>query len=355
MPSNALEVSAQGACLINIDGTVLYEKNAHVKMSMASTTKIMTAIVVIENCELDKKVRVANEAIGVEGSSMYLAKGETVSIRDLLYALLLQSANDAAVALACEVSGSVEAFAELMNQKAKELGLKDTHFTNPHGLDDEKHYTTAYELAKITAYAMKNKTFFEISSTLKYTYSTDQRSGVFVNHNKLLYMMKDCVGVKTGYTRKTGRCLVSAIDKDGLILIGVTLNAPNDWNDHIEMHKYGCAEYEFSQMLTKGEFCCTLPVINGSKSEILLASSDELCAWLRKSDEINVVTELPRFLYAPVEEGEAYGAICIYRDGELIKKTDIVALESSENIKYYKWYEILFDKIKKMAGKIFNG
>lgn len=353
--ASALGVSASGACLMNIDGRVLYEKNADVRMSMASTTKIMTAIVVIETLELQRQVKVADAAIGVEGSSMYLQKGETVSVKDLLYALLLQSANDAAVALACETAGTVEAFAELMNRKASELGLKNTHFTNPHGLDDEAHYTTARELAMIAAYAMKNATFAEITSTVKYTYSTDLRKGVFVNHNKLLYMLKDCVGIKTGYTKKTGRCLVSAVNKDGLVLIAVTLNAPDDWNDHMRMHEYGQSQYEFRQMLEDREFVCTLPVINGENPEITLANTGELSAWLVKDQDAEVVTELPRFLYAPIEEGEICGAICIYRDGSLVQSIDIIALEGSESIRYYTWYEKLFNKIKEIAKSIFNG
>ena len=324
-------------------------------MPMASTTKIMTAIVAIEKLDLNKSVKVADVAVGVEGSSMYLQKGETANVKDLLYGLMLQSANDAAVALACEAAGSVEAFAALMNEKAKALGLCDTHFTNPHGLDDEKHYTTSYELALIMAYAMKNETFREISSTVKYTYSTDMRTGVFVNHNKLLYMMKDCVGGKTGYTKRTGRCLASVTERDGLMLIAVTLNAPNDWNDHMQMHEYGYGKYETRRMLTDHEYIGTITVINGTEPEIMIANAEELECQLLKDKKVEIVTELPRFLYAPVKEGEILGAICVYSDGKLVKKTDIVALEGSENIKYYTWYEKLFNKIRELAESIFNG
>ncbi|MBR5314699.1 MAG: D-alanyl-D-alanine carboxypeptidase, partial [Clostridia bacterium] len=198
----ALDVSAHSAFVIDGDsGLTVYEKNADAKMGMASTTKIMTCIVAIENCNLEKDVSVSDKAIGVEGSSIYLQKGETLTMKQLLYALMLQSANDAATAIACEISGSTEEFAVLMNEKAKSLGLKNTHFTNPHGLYDENHYTTARELALITKHALENPTFREIVSTIKTTIPLNNDEGVraLVNHNKLLRIYDGAIGVKTGF------------------------------------------------------------------------------------------------------------------------------------------------------------
>lgn len=354
MPVSAMALSAESACLIRSDGELLYEKNAKVRMPMASTTKIMTALVVIENMPLEAAVTVADCAVGVEGSSMYLQRGEITDVKTLLYALLLQSANDSAVALACALSGSVEDFVVLMNEKAEELGLENTHFTNPHGLDDPSHYTTAYELATLTAYAMENSTFFEIASTLKYTYETNVRSGIFVNHNKLLYMMDDCVGVKTGYTQRSGRCLVSATENDGLILVCVTLNAPSDWQDHKTMHGYGKSLYKWEEITGEGELCFLLDVVSGEKDEIFLTNTEDISICVPKGKEIKTVTELPSFLYAPVAEGEVCGRVAVYCEGICVAESSIVSLEGCEKKEYPGFFEGIIIKIKETVGKIFD-
>ena len=203
-------VSAKSAVLINAeDNGIIFSHNCNEKLPMASTTKIMTALVALENCPLDEKIIVDASAVGVEGSSVYLQKGEVLTLRQLLYALLLQSANDAATAIAVHVGGDVEGFARMMNEKAQKLGLHNTHFTNPHGLDDENHYTTAYELALVASAALKNPEFQKIVSTVKTEIPKGNEARYLVNHNRLLREYDGCIGVKTGFTRRCGRCLVS--------------------------------------------------------------------------------------------------------------------------------------------------
>ena len=240
-------VSAESAVLIEAQsGNVIYSKNTDQRLPMASTTKIITALTALSQAHPDTVITANADAVGVEGSSIYLVEGEALTLEQLLYALLLESANDAAVAIAIGVSGSVEAFAEQMNLLADVLGLQDTHFVNPHGLDHEDHYTTASELAKLTRYALQNELIREIVGTRKTTIPHPGEVGtrLLVNHNKLLRLYEDCIGVKTGFTKRSGRCLVSAAERDGVTLIAVTLNAPNDWNDHTAMLDYGFAKYE---------------------------------------------------------------------------------------------------------------
>lgn len=244
--ADSLSLSAKSAALYDSSSkSFLYTKNADVRLPMASTTKIMTALVAIESCPIDKDVLISDKAIGIEGSSLYLKKGEIMPMCDLLLGLMLRSANDAAAAIAYEISGSIEAFCDKMNEKAKELGLTDTHFTNPHGLDDEEHYTTARELALIAAAALENDTFREIVSSKKSTVTnSDGEVRLLINHNKLLNMYDGAIGVKTGYTKRSGRSLVGAAERDGNSLISVTINAPDDWNDHKILLDYGFKKLE---------------------------------------------------------------------------------------------------------------
>ncbi len=256
--ADAPSVSAQHAILMDADtGAVLYEKDADAQSLIASTTKIMTGLLVCETCDLDEQVIIPPEAVGIEGSSVYLKAGETLTVRDLLYGMLLQSGNDAATALALHLSGSIEAFADRMNDKARELGLTNTHFANPHGLDDEENYGSARDLATLTSYALKNPDFAQAASTK--TYRTGDRC--FVNHNKLLWNCEGAIGVKTGFTKKAGRILVSAAERNGRTLICVTVSAPDDWNDHCALYDYGFSQYEMTAIAQAGESVGTLPLI----------------------------------------------------------------------------------------------
>ncbi len=230
------QCSAQKYILVNSDDFSVLDSRASTEQSgIASLTKIMTAIVALEICDdLSREVTVADEAIGVEGSSIYLKPGEVLSIEDLVWAVMLNSANDAAVALAIACAGTVEDFVSLMNTKAELLCLEHTHFVNTNGLDAEGHYSCARDVAMISCYALANDTFKKIvSSYTKYIpYCNTENGRQLVNHNKMLKLYDGCIGVKTGYTKSIGRCLVTAAEKDGIRLICVTLNDPDDWSDH---------------------------------------------------------------------------------------------------------------------------
>lgn len=303
-PLPSPSVSAQSAILIEAEsGDAVYGKDCDLPLPMASTTKIMTALVALEKGAPDQKITVDPSAVGVEGSSVYLSEGEVLTLEQLLYALLLESANDAAVAIAVGISGSVEAFAAEMNLMAQSLGLKNTHFQNPHGLDDEEHYTTARELATITRRAMEHSLFCDIVSTRKATIPHADNSNVrlLVNHNKLLRSYEGCIGVKTGFTKRSGRCLVSAAKRDGVTLIAVTLNAPSDWSDHAALLDYGFSKYESVLLCDAEEYLFPLPVVGGVEEYVMVGTAEPLRITLpREHGAILSTVEIDRFLYAPV-------------------------------------------------------
>ena len=313
-------VSAQSAVLIDLESrAVLFEHNMDERLGMASTTKIMTALIAAERAELSALVQIPDEAIGVEGSSIYLVRGEALTMEELLVALLLQSANDAATAIAIAVAGSVEAFADIMNERAAQMGLQNTHFTNPHGLYDEEHYTSAYDLAIISAHALKNDTIAKIFSTYKATLpiSSECQKRVLVNHNKLLKLYRGAIGVKTGFTKKTGRCLVSAAQRDGLTLVAVTLNAPDDWRDHMSMLDFGFANFESVVISEAGAFSYSLPATGGERKSVTLTNAEDLKMTLPKErDEVQYrVDALHRFEFAPIFKGSELGRVyCSYDD-----------------------------------------
>lgn len=350
--AETLSLSAKSAILIEAESkTVLYQKNAFVRLPMASTTKIMTALVAVENGNLDRLVKVDKRATGVEGSSIYLADGEVISLRNLLYALLLASANDAAAAIAHEISGSIEGFAELMNAKAAELGLKSTNFTNPHGLHDDNHYTTAYDLALITAAALDNSDFLEICSTKSIAITMNDREGTryLTNHNKLLRSYNGCIGVKTGFTKASGRCLVSAAERDGLRLIAVTLGAPEDWRDHAAMLDFGFSRYTRLNLAQKGEFTSTLEVCGGKVNEVIVANTEQISVFLPKSHgEITYKIESLRPLFAPIERGQKAGRIVYYENGTEIASSPLTTVTKVEKTEkkhdLFGWLKKLFPK-----------
>lgn len=311
-PSGAAPtVSAQSALLLDAEhGLVLYEKDADRRLPMASTTKIMTALTALAHVAPETVIRVTPEAVGVEGSSVYLTAGEELTLQELLYALLLQSANDAAEAIAIGIGGSVAGFADLMNAECDRLGLTDTHFANPHGLDAEDHYTTARELAIITREALAVPLLRQIVGTVKATIPQGDQpdARLLVNHNKLLRTYDGAIGVKTGFTKKSGRCLVSAAERDGLTLIAVTLNAPDDWRDHAAMLDYGFAQYQAVSLCRAGDSAGTLPVTGGEADTAALRYAESRTAMLPVGHKpITVTVEAPHFLFAPVGADTACG------------------------------------------------
>ncbi len=332
--SSDIPVSAKSAVLIEASsGEVIWSKNSDSRMPMASTTKIMTALVALENGDISKEVKVSPLAVGVEGSSVYLSANEVLTLEELIYAMMLESANDAAAAIAIEVGGSIESFAEMMNQKACDLGLKDTHFENPHGLDGDTHYTTAYELSLIAREAMKHETFKEMVSTHRKTIPLNGYEGtrVLVNHNKMLNLYEGAVGVKTGYTKKSGRCLVSAAERDGLCFIAVTLGAPDDWDDHTKMLDLGFSLYEKKNLCDIGSFSYIMPVSGGIDDHIILENTKAVTVILPRGEgEIKCVVELPKFCLAPISKGQKIGKLVYCLGNEVIAESEIVACGSVE-------------------------
>lgn len=324
-----LSVSAESAVLIEAStGKILFEKNARTRMSMASTTKIMTALVALEAFSLDTLVEIPSDAVGIEGSSIYLKAGEMLTMEDLLYAILLESANDAATAVAIAVAGSVDAFACLMNEKAAKLGLTDTHFTNPHGLYHEDHYTTALDLANLSAYALRNPDFARITATKKkiIPLSGDEGSRVLLNHNKMLRLYDGAIGVKTGFTKRSGRCLVSGATRDGLTMIAVTLSAPNDWNDHSAMLDLGFASYTAVSLAEPGDFRIEVPLIGCDQTFLSLSVHESLSAPLPIGHgEIRFTVEAPHYLFAPTAENAEIGRVIFCCDGQTIATIPLCA------------------------------
>ena len=316
-----VSVSAKSAILINADsGEVLFEKDPDSRMLIASTTKIMTAVVVLSKCSMDDVVQIPAEAAEVEGSSAYLQAGEKLTVRELMYAMMLSSGNDAAAALAIHVSGSVDKFAEEMNKKADELGLENTSFKNPHGLDAEGHYSTARDLAKLTVYALTNKDFRDIVSTK--TASVGSRT--LTNHNKLLWSIDGAIGVKTGYTKAAGRVLVSAVERQGICLVCVTINDPDDWADHTSLYNIAFDSIKLQKVCTKGEVFSKIPVISGESDGVNIEFSEDITLTLDENDEVTAEVELPRFVYAGFSRSDTVGKVTFFVNGEEKASTELV-------------------------------
>lgn len=301
--TSAVGVSAQTAILIEQEsGRILYEKQAHKKMRIASITKIMTAILAIESGKLNEMATVSEQAIRAEGSSVYLQKGEKIKLEDLVYGLMLRSGNDAAVAIAEHVGGSLEGFVVMMNQKAEEIGMSNTEFANPHGLDDhENHYSTAYDMAILTQYAMKNETYQEISGTEthKAPNPNEKWDRVWHNKNKLLTSLyKYSTGGKTGYTVRAKRTLVSTASKGGMDTIVVTLNDPDDWKDHMNLHNYAFNNYELVNLKHQG----TLSDIENEFYDDKVFINRDVLYPLTKEEQENVRINIS--LQKPQEEWE---------------------------------------------------
>ena len=320
-------VSAQKAILMDAQtGRVLYEKNADSQSLIASTTKIMTALVVCEHCNVLDRMKIPKEAVGIEGSSMYLKEGEVLSIQELLYGLMLRSGNDAAVALAIYCAGTVESFAAMMNDKARSLGLTQTHFENPHGLDSTHHYSTARDLAVLTAYAMKNPIFYQTVSTKTVTVG----NRVMQNHNKLLWRVEGADGVKTGYTKAAGRILVSSATRDGRRLICVTINDGNDWVDHTTLLENGFSEYSVKQIIRAGECLGYASVFSGEENQVSLLAAEDFSFPVTKTEQTQIILPAPGFVYAPAVKGKMAGYAYVCIGDEPVGKVKLIYGETVE-------------------------
>ena len=313
-------ISAEHAILVDGQtGRVLYEKAADEKSLIASTTKIMTALIICEQCNVLDRMRIPKEAVGVEGSSMYLREGEVLTLQELLYGLMLSSGNDAAVALAIYCGGTVEGFAQLMNDKARFLGLSGTHFANPHGLDAPDHYSTARDLATLAAYAMKNPIFAQTVSTR--SVRAAQRS--LTNHNKLLWQVEGADGVKTGFTKAAGRILVSSAVRQGRRLICVTINDGNDWADHAALYREGFSRYAIAPVLRKGDVMGHLAVFGGESQMVRVIAGEDFSYALADGEKVTFALSQKDFVYAPVAENGRAGFAYICVDGKAVGKVTV--------------------------------
>lgn len=342
-----IDISASSAVLL-VSGSneVLFEKSAYEKRSMASTTKIMSSIIAIESGRLDEEITVTQEMTAVEGTSMGLLPNDRVSVSELVYGMLLSSGNDAANATAITIAGSTDAFVSMMNDKAKQIGMLSTHFVTPSGLDADDHYSTAYDMALLGSYAIENEQFLEIcsSSSAVVDYGNPPYKRRLTNHNKLLKIYDGAIGIKTGFTKKSGRCLVSAAERDGVTLICVTLNDADDWNDHKKLLDYG---FGIVKRYDNYQRDFLIDIVGGKE-----ASAN---AQLQRTPKIGTlngqITQkvyIEHFLYAPVKKNDVVGySQFYYQNGTLadtvpiIIKSDIGQNEYEEKTKISFIYRIL--------------
>lgn len=344
----AEDCPAKSMVVIEADSKrVLNDKNKDERLAMASTTKIMTALVTCKNVkDFDEVVAINDNAVGIEGTSMYLKKGEKLTVKELLYGLMLPSGNDAAMALAYYVGGSEERFVEMMNEQAKELNLQNTHFANPHGLDADGHYTSAYDLAIITAEALKNDTFKEIVSTknIRVTGSKENEPRFLSNKNKLLKTLDGCTGVKTGFTDNAGRCFVCSCTRDGMTLISVVLNCGPMFEESAKLLNTCFEKYKMREILepyAQGE---NIKVSNGESDFVQTVTKHGFTYPLTDEEfnNIKIVRNQPEILDAPVVKEQKIGEIEIYLDKNLLFKENIYTMENVKSTKYLdKIWEIV--------------
>lgn len=342
-------LSAQSAVLINAETLeIIYEKNAHNEHSMASTTKIMTALLAIESGRLFQTVTASN--MSSEGTSIGLKDGYKMSLETLVWGMLLESGNDAAKLTANFLAGDEKAFSYHMNRRAALIGMADTNFVTASGLDSKDHYSTAYDMALLGAEAIKNPIFREICSSERKTvrYIEPDISLTFINHNRLLRSCEGVFGIKTGFTKKSGRCLVSACQREGITLIAVTLNAGDDWNDHIKLYTYGYNK----TYAEKASFRLPHEInLQGGKKgsvAICLESREPVFSYSGEKGNITQKIYLPAFVYAPVKCGDTVGRAEIFRNGIRIYSSDIIASEAAESIEYTEKQTL----IKRMLNKL---
>lgn len=322
----AISTSASSSALMDVEsGRVLYQYRGNAQMKIASTTKIMTALVAIENGTLSNVVTIKKSETGIEGTSMYLKSGERLTLETLLYGLLLCSGNDAAVAIADHVGGSQKKFVAMMNNRAKELGMKNTSFANPNGLDDPHHYSSALDMAKLACAAMKNETLVRIVSTKSVVIG----GRTMKNHNRLLSYMDGCIGLKTGYTKAAGRTLVSCAVKNGQKLVAVTLQDGNDWVDHEQLYEYGFATFPAKTVLTMGKSVKKLSVKGSFSADVPLIASDTVRWPAAKNEKLTVKLNVPKYLTAPTKVGAVVGQAIVLLNGKTVKRVDLLCGEDT--------------------------
>jgi len=334
------EIYARGAVIMDMDsGRVLWEKNGRETLSMASTTKIMTAIIALENSDLSETVTVSSRASIAPKVKMYLTKGEKISLEGLLYALMLQSSNDAAVAVAEHVGGTVEDFCYMMSIKAKELGALDTSFETPNGLDSENHFSTAYDLAIITRYALKNEKFVKIINTGYYSVTSDKRNYDIRNKNRFLNEYDGAFGVKTGFTGEAGNCFVGACERDGMKIITVVLASgwgdlgkEQKWIDTKKMMEYAFGNYKYQNLIHEGDKAGITTVSRSKTTEMPLYFSEEIDLPMtnEEKEKIEMVKNIPENIEAPIKAGEYVGNVKLFTGGDFLAETEVFASGNAE-------------------------
>lgn len=320
-PAGAVSTSAASVILMDADsGRVLYERNADEVRLIASITKLMTALVAVERLtDLSQEVEVQAEWVQTEGSSIYLKAGERVTVETLLYGMLLESGNDAARSVACLCAGDEDAFAGLMNEKAAELGMENSSFANASGLNADNHYSTARDMAKLAAACLEQETVAEICATQRITLG----ERTFTNHNRLLTMYDGCVGMKTGYTQRAGRTLVSAARRDGQTLVVVTLNDPDDWKDHMALFDHGFEGYPAKELCKAGEVVGSAPVSGSFVRFVDVCAGEDFSYPMAADESARVEVERCDFVEAPVEAGQRAGRLIYFLNGEEIGSVEL--------------------------------
>ncbi len=336
LTANAIDLSCSAKASAVIETTTkrkLFAHNENAKLPMASTTKIMTAITAIENCkDLDEKFEISPKAVGVPGTSLYLRKGDVFSTRELLLGLMLVSGNDASVAIAEHVAGSTSEFVTMMNDLARKIGVKSTHFANTHGLDADGHYTTAYDLACITAYALENDVFREIVGTKNTKIVNGNYSGEIKylrNKNKLLHTLDGCIGVKTGFTDDAGRCLVSAVEKNGIRIVCVVLNCGPMFPESAEILQTCAEKFKLYDLTEMYDFDRDVKVLDGRTSSAKIGTAEHFVYPLteKEVERLKFVYTLPESLSAPTKKGEEVGKVEIFLDNDLLFSEKIFTIE----------------------------
>ena len=321
---NADDISAECAVIMTAQsGEVIFAKNEHKQHSMASTTKIMTSLLAVESGKLQNEITVTDAMLKVEGTSMGLMAGDSVSVEELCYGMLLPSGNDAANVTALYLGGNIKDFASLMNARAKKIGMMNTNFVTPSGLDDDNHYSTAYDMALLGREAVRNPQFLKICSSKNatLTYGNPPYSRTLYNHNRLLSSYDYVYGIKTGFTKKSGRCLVTYAEKDGVGLVVVTLNDPNDWHDHKQMLDFGFETVTAESI--KPHIPETIPVTGGFSDSVKVSVQDVLIE--SSAEKITYSYRIPRFIYAPVNTGDVIGNIDVFSGERLIDSISVTA------------------------------
>ena len=339
-------VTATSAIVIEAStGHVIYSRNADQRMFPASTTKMMTLIMALESGRLDELVTIGSGVVGVKGSILWLNFNEQIPLRELLYGMMTVSANDAAIAIAEHLDGSVENFSAHMTKRAQELGATGTQFTNPHGLHADNHYTTAHDLALLAAYGYKLAEFEEIVTAKEKSYAwIHDVPKIIRSENQMLWLYNGANGVKTGYTDQAGRCLISAAKRDGIQIISVVLDSEYMWNDSIQLLDYGFQNVKIEKIVTEGEVVKNIPVISGRKKSVQVKTTGEIVMPIFGNDEpYEVVYDLPKSLNAPVTDGQKVGKVRVMYGDKEAASVDIVATADIEQKSFFRWFA---EKIK---------